>query len=115
VLLISHAIRIEFIYPRVSEVITIMDFNIQPGQLAKNGLRVTMLAAAVAVASCGGGGSSSSVGNAGSKPTPAVPVSTKKVYLTTENTAFDPKGGKIVVEARVIDQNVWSSISHPLQ
>lgn len=80
-----------------------MDFNIQPGQLAKNGLRVTMLAAAVAVASCGGGGSSSSVGNAGNNPGTSVPVSANKVYLTTENTAFDTKGGQIVVQARAID------------
>lgn len=83
-----------------------MDFNIQPGQLAKNGLRVTMLAAAVAVASCGGGGSSSSVGNAGTKPTtPAVKTSAYRLtQLSLDKNSIKISGDTINVTVQSVDQ-----------
>jgi hypothetical protein len=83
-----------------------MDFNIQPGQLAKNGLRVTMLAAAVAVASCGGGGSSSSVGNAGNKPTiPAVKTSEYRLtQLSLEKNSIKVSGDTLTVTVQAVDK-----------
>lgn len=45
-----------------------MEFTVQSGRLAKASLRMTVLAAAIALSACGGGGSSDSVNNAGTVP-----------------------------------------------
>lgn len=86
-----------------------MEFTVQSGRLAKASLRMTVLAAAIALTACGGGGSSDSVNNAGTTPAtptgPSIPASTNSIYLTTENTAFDTSGGTVKVQARVIDKN----------
>jgi protocatechuate 3,4-dioxygenase beta subunit len=81
-----------------------MDFNIQPGQLAKNGLRVTMLAAAVAVASCGGGGSSSGVGNAGQNPsTPTAPASKYHLLMEASKLNLDIAGDTAEITLKAFD------------
>ncbi len=86
-----------------------MEFTVQSGRVAKASLRMTVLAAAIALTACGGGGSSDSVNNAGTTPatptTPSVPQGSNKLYFMVDQTAINVAGDALDVSIRVIDAN----------